>query len=299
VPWAGAARKTAQNGAERLMVVTGQLRLDTAARLAYAGRVSIQAIPMFDATGSNFGRLPPGQVASYVTGSEGVPAMAVQLASRPGAVRIDQSPVITAADILADFYDLETGAVTVAEIAQLVKAGQAAFSSARRPGQRNPGVYCSASGVTPLVNALIAGGVDACPLGVADYSTSPAAAQAAVAHASGPYPVVWYQYADDGGGGTYDLGYASVPWLNEVSGGPAGRPVLKAGSSGAAVIFLQDALNSAGYGTLAADGLFGPATGAAVAGFQSGSGLAADGTAGSLTWTALAAACRPAARPGP
>jgi Putative peptidoglycan binding domain len=242
---------------------------------------------MCDAIGANFGRLPAGQAASYVTGSGDVPASAAQLAARPGVMRIDQSPVITLADETADFFDLEYGAVTLGEIAELVKAGQAAFSSARRPGQRSPGVYCSASGVTPLVNALVKGGVTSCPLGVADYSTGPATAQAAVAHASGPYPVVWYQYADTGGGGDWDLGFASVPWLNGVSGGPGGRPVLANGTSGAAVIFLQDALNSAGYGTLRPDGLFGPATGAAVKAFQSGSGLRDDGSAGVLTWAAL------------
>jgi hypothetical protein len=204
-------------------------------------------------------------------------------------MRIDQSPVLTQADETADFFDLEVGAVTLAEIAQLVKAGQAAYRSARRPGQRNPGVYCSASGVTPLVNALIKGGVTSCPLGVADYSTPAATAQAAVAHANGPYPVVWYQYADTGGGGDWDLGFASVTWLNEVSGGLAGRPALANGASGAAVILLQDSLNDAGYGTLAPDGLFGLATAAAVKAFQAGSGLAQDGLAGLLTWTALAA----------
>jgi hypothetical protein len=252
--------------------------------------VTIPVIPLLDATGSNFARLPAGQVASYITGSGPVPASAAQFASRPGVMKIDQSPVITAADETADIFDLENGAVTLAEIAQLVKAGQAAYRSARRPGQRNPGVYCSASQVTPVVNALVAGGVTSCPLGVADYSTTPAAAAAAVSHASGPYPVVWYQYADTGGGGEWDLGYASVPWLNAISGAPGGRPVLKNGTSGAAVIFLQDQLNAAGYGTLAPDGLFGPATQAAVKAFQAGSGLTPDGSAGLLTWTALQSA---------
>jgi peptidoglycan hydrolase-like protein with peptidoglycan-binding domain len=241
---------------------------------------------MFDATGANFARLPAGQVASYVTGSDGVPASAAQLAARPGVMRIDQSPVITAADETADFFDLEYGAVTLAEIAELVKAGQAAYRTARRPGQRNPGVYCSASVVTPLVNALVAGGVTACPLGVADYSTGPATAQAAVVHASGPYPVVWYQYADTGGGGDWDLGFASVPWLNTVSGGPAGRPALKTGTSGAAVILLQEQLNSRGAG-LVPDGLFGGFTESAAKTFQSGAGLRADGLVAALTWAAL------------
>jgi peptidoglycan hydrolase-like protein with peptidoglycan-binding domain len=248
----------------------------------------VAVIPMHDAEGGNAARLPAGQVAGYITGSGSVPWTAAQLSARPGTVRIDQSPVITAADVTADFFDQENGAVTLTEIARLVKAGQAAYKAAARPGQRNPGVYCSASGVTPVVNALVAGGVTSCPLGVADYSVSVAYATEAVAGASGPFPVVWYQYADDGGGGDWDLGVASLAWLNTVSGGPAGRPVLKTGSSGAAVILLQETLGALGW-QLAADGLLGPATATALEAFQGGAGLAADGTCGLLTWTALGA----------
>jgi peptidoglycan hydrolase-like protein with peptidoglycan-binding domain len=243
---------------------------------------------MYDAEGADAARLPAGQVAGYTTGSGTVPWSAAQLTARPGTVRIDQSPVITAADVTADFYDLENGAVTLAEIARLAKDGQAAYKAAARPGQRNPGVYCSASSVTPVVNALVKGGVTSCPLGVADYSSSVAYATEAVAGASGPFPVVWYQYADDGGGGAWDLGVASLAWLNAVSGGPAGRPVLKSGSSGAAVILLQETLGALGW-QLAGDGLFGPATLAAVEAFQAGAGLIPDGAAGTLTWTALGA----------
>lgn len=249
--------------------------------------MAIPVIPMYDATGANFGHLPAGQAASYVTGSGGVPASAAQLASRAGIMMIDQSPVITAADVRADFYDLEYGAVTIAEIAQLVKDGQAAYKAAARRGQRWPGVYCSAGQVTPVVNALVAGGVSSCPLGLADYSVGLAHAQAAVAGASGPYPVVWYQYADTGGGGTYDLGIASVPWLNTVAGGVLAT--LAQGAGGAAVIALQEALNAHGA-RLAADGDFGPATEAAVAVFQGAAGLTADGICGPLTWAALAKA---------
>ena len=40
------------------------------------------------------------------------------------------------------------------------------------------------------------------------------ASDSAVAESSGPFPVVWYQHADQG---TYDAGVFSVPWLETVS----------------------------------------------------------------------------------
>ena len=245
-------------------------------------------VDMFDATGSNFSHLPAGQVASYVTGSGGVPASAAQLASRPGIVTIAQSPIASADESPhPDFIDYEYGAVTLADLGPVMKAEQAAYKAGARRGQRNPGVYCSAGNVTAVVNALIAGGVTRCPLGVADYSVSEAYAQQQVASASGPFPVVWYQYADTGGGGTYDLGKASLTWLNTVSGGTAGHPVLADGATGAAVIALQDALNAHGA-HLTADGAFGPATLAALKAFQAAQHLTADGVCGNLTWAKLA-----------
>lgn len=62
---------------------------------------------------------------------------------------------------------------------------------------------------------------------------------------------------------------------------------LRTGSTGPAVQLLQLALNRAGYGTLEIDGIFGPATRAALIRFQRESGLAADGVAGSQTHRAL------------
>jgi peptidoglycan hydrolase-like protein with peptidoglycan-binding domain len=242
-------------------------------------------VDMFDATGSNFGHLPQGQVASYVTGSEGVPASAAQLASRPGIMTIAQSPVLSTDETVhPDFIDYENGAVTMADLVPAVKVEQAAFRAAARPGQRWPGVYCSASNVTPVVNQLIAGGVTRCPLGVADYSVDEAYAESRVAGASGPFPVVWYQYDDNGGGGTYDRGKASLAWLNTVAGG---HPVISDGAAGAVVVALQEALNDHGA-HLSADGDFGPATLAALKSFQAAQHLTADGVCGPLTWARLA-----------
>lgn len=53
---------------------------------------------------------------------------------------------------------------------------------------------------------------------------------------------------------------------------------------------LQTRLNTLGFGRLATDGAYGPATKRAVSGFQRRAGLHVDGIAGGLTWAALDAA---------
>jgi len=180
--------------------------------------MTIQSVPGYDATHENIGHLPKGQAAGYITGSPKVQWADADWAGHPGAVRIDQSPVITAADVRCDMVDLENGAVTLAELAEVVRDAQQAYKTGLRPGQRWPGVYCSRAMVTPAVNSLAAGGVLSCPLGVADWNNNVSMARAEIEQASGPYPIVWRQYANDG---TYDSGVFSVPWLVEVS---AARP---------------------------------------------------------------------------
>ena len=64
--------------------------------------------------------------------------------------------------------------------------------------------------------------------------------------------------------------------------------LLRRGARGEAVAALQTALTARGY-PLAADGIFGPATEAAVKAFQARHGLAADGITGPLTLAALGA----------
>jgi peptidoglycan hydrolase-like protein with peptidoglycan-binding domain len=68
-------------------------------------------------------------------------------------------------------------------------------------------------------------------------------------------------------------------------GNPASS-VLKKGSSGPAVVDLQQKLNRLGYG-VSTDGQFGPVTETAVKKFQASVGLTADGIAGSMTLNAL------------
>lgn len=175
-------------------------------------------IPLYDATHDNIGHLPKGQAAGYITGSAGVQWTDADWGAHPGAVRIDQSPVVTAADVRCDMIDLEKGAVTLDEIALVVKDAQASYKAGLRPGQRWPGVYCSRSAVTPVVNALAAGGVLSCPLAIADWNSNVTEATAEVDKAGGPYPVVWRQYANHG---TFDAGVCSSRWLTTVS---AARP---------------------------------------------------------------------------
>ncbi len=76
----------------------------------------------------------------------------------------------------------------------------------------------------------------------------------------------------------------------------AGDALLARGSRGAAVVALQTALARALGRPLAADGVFGPRTEAAVRAFQASAGLVADGVVGPLTVAALEQA--PAADPG-
>jgi putative chitinase len=63
--------------------------------------------------------------------------------------------------------------------------------------------------------------------------------------------------------------------------------ILKLGSSGPDVVALQKALLAAGFNPGSSDGSFGPATEAAVLGFQRSKGVAADGIVGPNTAVAL------------
>ncbi|WP_431220042.1 peptidoglycan-binding domain-containing protein [Leifsonia xyli] len=66
-----------------------------------------------------------------------------------------------------------------------------------------------------------------------------------------------------------------------------GQPTVRQGDSGDAVRRLQRALRRTPDPGLVVDGIFGPATHAAVVEFQQGAGLVPDGIVGPLTWAAL------------
>lgn len=173
---------------------------------------------MYDATGVNVGLLPSGQHAGYITGSGTVPWTRAQLEADPTVVQIDQSPTNTALDETADILDVETGAATFADAAPWAKAASANFINGVRPGQRAPAIYVDRVNVTPLVNALIAGGVaGGVGLWVADWNNSQAEATGEVENAGGLFPIIGRQFHT---AGVFDVSVMSVPWLTRRSVAP-------------------------------------------------------------------------------
>ncbi|MBD5504581.1 MAG: hypothetical protein HDR09_12865 [Lachnospiraceae bacterium] len=67
------------------------------------------------------------------------------------------------------------------------------------------------------------------------------------------------------------------------------RGIIKRGSRGADVTYLQQRLTAKGYGVGAIDGIFGQKTLEAVKAFQAENNLAVDGIVGGKTWAALGA----------
>jgi len=66
-----------------------------------------------------------------------------------------------------------------------------------------------------------------------------------------------------------------------------GYPTVRAGSKGAYVLILQDALNTLGFKSGSLDGIFGNNTHNAVTAYQRSKGLVQDGIVGCNTWTLL------------
>ncbi len=72
-------------------------------------------------------------------------------------------------------------------------------------------------------------------------------------------------------------------------------PLLKEGATGSAVAQLQQRLTALGFDPKGVDGIFGPATLAAVKAFQAHEGIAVDGVVGPQTWGRLGIQAGPAA----
>lgn len=172
-----------------------------------------------DAIHANVPHLPAGQVCGYVTGTPDIVWTAADWAAHPGAVRIDQDPA--ASDPTADVLDVERGAATPADCAAWARRAVADFAAATRPGQRWPAIYTSASNVTPVVNALVAGGVANINLWVANWNFTASDADAAVLAASGPFPIVGVQFSS---GDFFDTNVFSAAWLNRRSAKAAPLP---------------------------------------------------------------------------
>lgn len=170
-------------------------------------------VPVFDATHANIGRLPAGQRnAGYTTGTPDIRWTGADWRSHPGAVRICQD---SGSDHTADVLDDESGAATDTDAAIWVPQAQASYREARRPGQRWPAVYKSASGITALVNTLIAHGITrGVYLWVAHWGETDRQARAEVRSASGPFPVIGIQNHNLG---SDDESWMSGDWLTNVS----------------------------------------------------------------------------------
>jgi hypothetical protein len=182
--------------------------------------MTIATVPVYDATHGGISHLPAGQAAGYTTGSGVVPWTAADWAAHPGAVRICQDPA--ASDVTADVLDVEAGAAAIGTVARWAEAAAANYATGKRPGQRSPAIYMSLASVTPVVNALVAGGIASGPgLWVANWNLTEAEAAVLVAHSGGPFPVIGVQY---GNRGSYDVSVFSGPWLSAVSGDPAAHP---------------------------------------------------------------------------
>jgi hypothetical protein len=187
----------------------------------------------FDAIAADYGYLPAGyQVAGYDTGGPGYAWTQAMWAAHPGAVHVDQATdtvvleaiaadefmFSVAGHVTSDVLDVESGAVAVGSplIPVWVRAAQASWNAASRPGQRTPALYCSADNVTANVNALIAGGVTGgVGLWIASWGIGTAAAVAELLASAGPFPVIGIQFS---GGADIDSDVFSADWLANVSG---------------------------------------------------------------------------------
>lgn len=176
---------------------------------------------VYDATHADVSALPSSYLAAgYVTGSEDIVWTDADWAKHPKALRIDQSPIAGLWDTSADVDDYENGAVGLGQLALRVKGRVEAFKKGVRPGQREPLIYVSYDNVTPVVNALIAGGVESAGLWVARWG-SYTNALSMVANASGPFPIKGVQYAN---GSLYDVSVFNSEWVSNVSTVPAIPP---------------------------------------------------------------------------
>lgn len=179
-----------------------------------------------DATHANIGQLPSGlQYAGYSTGSPDVRWTPQDWAAHPGALRICQDQGAT--DATADYLDVERFAATNAEAAGWYRRALMSYRAATRPGQRWPGIYTSQSNVTPLVNALISGGVTSGPkLIIARWDLLATVEDIQrIAETSGPFQIVGMQIIN---AGAFDVDLFSAVWLGAVSRLPVPVPSLGA-----------------------------------------------------------------------
>lgn len=184
----------------------------------------MELITIYDCMGANLPNLtiPPGvKMAGYTTGSGDVPWSSAQFMAHPDAIRIDQSPINTVIDETADVYDLENQAGTLEDMPTWVHGAWNSYTTARRPGQRPPAVYCSRSNVTPVANKLLSAGIThGVGLWIAAEANA-ADAAAEVSGAGGPFPVIGRQYLFFR---DYDVSVVSGAWWRNVSQAKPAHP---------------------------------------------------------------------------
>lgn len=171
--------------------------------------MTLATVAGYDVTAKNYARRPPsGQAALYVTGTSDIIATPAMLKENPHAITINQS----GANVIADEYDVETGAITPAQLPGLIRNAQAAWLTGN--GRRRPVAYVNQSNKTAVVNALTSAKITNVGLHIADYSLTEAQAITLLQMSNGPYPVIGYQYND---AGEYDEDVWLESWVNDVS----------------------------------------------------------------------------------
>jgi hypothetical protein len=173
--------------------------------------MTLPTITGYDVTSANYSHRPvTGQPAFYVTGTSDVISTPLMRLTYPNAILINQSG--TDQNVLADMYDVETGALTPVQVPALIKSARISRLSGNM--RRNPGVYVNESNKTGVVNELAGAGLTNVPLWVADYSLTVEEAITLLQSSGGPYPIVGYQYND---AGLYDEDVWLTSWVDAMS----------------------------------------------------------------------------------
>lgn len=205
-------------------------------RTSHLVAMGMTVIQGHDAMSRNAHVLPTDeQVAGYDTqvgGGTGFIAWTPeQYAQFTNPLHIDQDPNLNeypAEEFIFDYIDVEAGGITLQEIPGLIQSARKGFANGTRPGQRWPGVYCSANTVDSVVSTLKSAALVNVPFIVADYNISAATAIARIQTATGPYPARGYQINASAFGGLADTDYWDETWLTTVSGTtPPPPPIMK------------------------------------------------------------------------
>lgn len=127
-------------------------------------------------------------VIGYDTGSGTVPWTQTEWNRFTNAIKLHITQIDGVNDVQSDIVDIEPQAATIDQAVTWCKERIAA--------KKIPTCYVDGSEVTPLVNALIAAGINSgVYLGVAHPGISLADAQAILDNPGGPFPIAYIQYA--------------------------------------------------------------------------------------------------------